>query len=32
MDAPSISASDEAATRSRMEAELSAQREKRDNE
>lgn len=31
MDAPTISASDEAATRSRMEAELSEQRNKRDN-
>ncbi len=30
MDAPSISAADEAATRSRMEAELSEQRTKRD--
>lgn len=32
MDAPSISAADEAATRSRMEEELSQQRTKRETE
>ncbi|MGE3075964.1 MAG: hypothetical protein AB7N24_08765 [Dehalococcoidia bacterium] len=31
MDAPAISAADEAATRSRMETELSEQRNKREN-
>jgi hypothetical protein len=32
MDAPSVSLEDEANTRSRMEAELSAQRERRESE